>query len=213
MTERKVVHTRHVLAVKDVMSRILSIAILVLAAVVPSAYAQKSPQIISRADWEAKKPVGEGKKHKIKFITIHHTATKQRPDVPIETKLRNLQAFSQREDKLASGKAKPAWFDIPYHYYIAVDGRIAQGRNIKFAGDTNTEYDPTSHALIVLEGSFGTDEPSAGQVQSLKAMVKWLAAKHKVSNENIKGHNDYAETACPGNNLEKLLPQLRTSVK
>ena len=195
------------------MSTILRIAIFILFAVGLPVYAQKAPQIISRAEWEAKNPVGEGKKHKVKFITIHHTATKQRPDVPIETKLRNLQAFSQRDDKLASGKAKPAWFDVPYHYYIAVDGKIAEGREIEFAGDTNTEYDPTSHALIVLEGSFGTDEPSIGQIEALNAMVKWLVAKYKVSSENIKGHKDYAETACPGSNLEKLLPQLRTLVK
>jgi len=212
MTKRKVVHTRHALAVKDVMSRILGMVLIIVAVGFP-VYAQKAPQIIPRAGWEAKKAVGEGKKHKIKFITIHHTATKQRPDLPIETKLRNLQAFSQRDDKLASGKAKPAWFDVPYHYYIAVDGKIAEGREIKFAGDTNTEYDPTSHALIVLEGSFGTDEPLPPQVDSLKAMVKWLAAKYKVSKENIKGHKDYAETACPGSNLEKLLPQLRTWAK
>ena len=174
--------------------------------------AQKSPPILSRSDWKANKPAGEGKPHKIEFITIHHTATKQRTDLTIETKLRNLQAFSQREDKLASGKSKPAWFDVPYHYYIAVDGRIAEGREIAYAGDTNTEYDPKGHALIVVEGSFGTDEPNAAQLEALKATVKWLAKRYKVSGERIKGHKDYADTACPGTNLEKLLPELRKIV-
>lgn len=174
--------------------------------------AQKAPPIISRAEWKANKPVGEGKKHKIEFITIHHTATKIRTDLSIETKLKNLQAFSQRDDKLSSGKFKPAWFDVPYHYYIAVDGKIAEGREIEYAGDTNTEYDPTGHALIVLEGSFGTDEPTAAQVESLRAMVKWLAKKFKVSGDKIKGHRDYAETGCPGKNIEKLFPELRKLV-
>ena len=167
------------------------------------------PVIISRSDWGAKPPVGEGKKHKIGFITIHHTATKMRPDLPIGTKLKNLQAFSQRDDKLASGKAKLAWFDIPYHYYIAVDGKIGEGREIDYAGDTNTEYDPTGHALVVLEGSFGTDEPTKGQIESLKAIVKWLADRYNVSGDKIKGHRDYAETGCPGSNVEKLFPELR----
>lgn len=175
-------------------------------------YGQKAPRIVSRAEWNANKPVGEGKKHNIEFITIHHTATKMRPDLPIETKLRNLQAFSQRDDKLSSGKFKPAWFDVPYHYYIAVDGKIAEGREIEYAGDTNTEYDPTGHALIVVEGSFGTDEPNAAQIESLKAMVKWLAKKYKVSGERVKGHRDYAETGCPGTNIEKLFPELRKLV-
>jgi N-acetyl-anhydromuramyl-L-alanine amidase AmpD len=193
------------------MKRIGIIAIVIFTLGI-SVKAQKPPSIISRAEWKANKPVGEGKKHKIEFITIHHTATKIRHDLPIETKLKNLQAFSQRDDKLASGKFKPAWFDVPYHYYISVDGKIGEGREIEFAGDTNTKYDPTGHALIVVEGSFGTDEPTAAQVESLKAMVKWLAKKYQVSGEKIKGHRDYAETGCPGTNIEKLYPELRKIV-
>lgn len=193
------------------MNRIVLIAIVTITLGI-CVDAQKAPTIISRAEWKANKPVGEGKKHKIKFITIHHTATKMRPDLPIETKLKNLQAFSQRDDKLSCGKFKPAWFDVPYHYYIAVDGKIAEGREIEYAGDTNTEYDPTGHALIVVEGSFGTDEPTDAQVESLKAMVKWLANKYKVSGDKIKGHRDYAETGCPGANIEKLFPELRKLV-
>lgn len=173
----------------------------------------RKPVIISRSDWGAKPPVGEGKKHTIRFITIHHTATRMRPDLPIETKLKNLQAFSQRDDKLASGNSKPAWFDIPYHYYIAVDGKIGEGRQIEYAGDTNTDYDPAGHALIVLEGSFGADKPTKEQVESLKTMVVWLSKIYKVQGDKLKGHNDYATTGCPGENLKKLLPELRQLVK
>lgn len=187
----------------------LIILLLILAASFSAVCAQKAPQIVSRSDWKANNSVGEGKKHKIRFITIHHTATKIRADLALETKLRNLQAFSQRDDKLASGKLKPAWFDIPYHYYISVDGRIGEGREIEYAGDTNTEYDPTGHALIVLEGSFGSDEPTSEQVDSLKKIVLWLARKYEVPAENIKGHDDYAKTGCPGENLKKLFPELR----
>ena len=175
---------------------------------VPTA-AQKRPEIQSRKAWNAKDAVGEGKKHKILFITIHHTATVQKPDVPIATKMRNLQAFSQREDKLDTGKFKPAWFDIPYHYYIAADGQIAEGRKLKYAGDTNTEYDPTGHALVVLEGSFNTEQPTTAQIDSMKRIVAWLARKYKAPAANIKGHSDYAKTSCPGENLKKLLPELR----
>lgn len=167
------------------------------------------PDILSRKDWGANKPTGEAKEHKISLITIHHTATPQKPSVPITTKMRNLQAFSQREDKLDTGKVKPAWFDIPYHFYVAANGQIAEGRELKYVGDTNTEYDPSGHALVVLEGSFNTEQPTPAQVDSLKRLVAWLARKYKVSPANIKGHSDYAQTACPGENLKKLLPEIR----
>jgi N-acetylmuramoyl-L-alanine amidase len=136
--------------------------------------AQSQPRILSRKEWNANKPVGEAKKHKILFITIHHTATVQKPGVPLATKMRNLQAFSQREDKLDTGKVKPAWFDIPYHFYIAADGQIAEGREIKYVGDTNTEYNPAGHSLVVLEGNFETEQPTPAQIDSMKRIVAWL---------------------------------------
>lgn len=171
------------------------------------------PPIVSRKEWNAKKPVGNAKKHAIRFITVHHTATTQKPDVSIEKKLQNLQAFSQRDDKLASGKLKPAWFDVPYHYYIAVDGRIAEGRKIRYVGDTNTEYDPTGHALIVVEGSFNTEEPTKEQIESLKKMIDWLAHKYRVPAANLKGHDDYAKTTCPGKKIKDMLPAFREKLK
>lgn len=183
---------------------------------VSAANAQMKPQrpdIVSREQWKANDPVGKGKGHKLKFITIHHTATLQKKDVPIETKMRNLQAFSQRDDKLDTGKFKPAWFDVPYHYYIAADGQIAEGRQLKYSGDTNTEYDPTGHALVVLEGSFNKEEPSPAQIESMKQIVAWLANRYKIPAANVKGHDDYAKTGCPGANLKSLLSDLRQGVR
>ena len=170
------------------------------------------PKIVSRKKWKAKDAIGQVKEHKIRFITIHHTATLQNPKLLIEKKMQNLQNFSQSESRLASGKLKPIWFDVPYHYYIAFDGIIAEGREIKFVGDTNTEYDPTGHALIVLEGNFETEQPSAEQLNSLQKLTAWLVLKWRVSVSEIKSHNDYAKTACPGENLKQLLPSLKKKI-
>lgn len=170
------------------------------------------PKIISRKDWNAKDPVGTAKEHSISFITIHHTATAQKADVTIEKKMQNLQAFSQSESRLANGKLKPVWLDIPYHYYIDFEGKIAQGREIKYVGDTNTNYDPTGHALVVLEGNFETEEPTKKQQKALQEIVAWLASKHNVPTAEIKGHNDFAATACPGKNLKKMFPDLQKKV-
>ncbi|MEZ5429415.1 MAG: peptidoglycan recognition family protein [Pyrinomonadaceae bacterium] len=171
------------------------------------------PEIISRREWEAKAPVGEGKKQTIRFLTIHHTASLQKPGTPLERKMQNLQNFSQSESKLADGRTKPAWFDVPYHFYIAVDGRIAEGREIKFAGDTNTDYDPTGHALVVLEGNFEEETLTPAQIKALEKLTLWLVDQYKIPASDIKGHDDYASTACPGKNLKNLLPELRKKVE
>lgn len=170
------------------------------------------PKMLLRKDWKAKDAIKEMKPHKIRFITIHHTAVLQKPEFPLEKKMQNLQSFSQNANKLASGKEKPAWADVPYHFYIAANGQIAEGREINFAGDSNTDYDTTGHALIVLEGNFQTEKVSAEQEKSLEAMVFWLADLYKVSPSEVKGHNDYASTGCPGVNLKNMLPSIRAKL-
>jgi hypothetical protein len=177
-----------------------------------SANAPARPRILSRAEWNAKAPVGQMREHTLLHITIHHTASPPKAGLSIERKMQNLQSFSQSEGRLASGGRKPAWPDVPYHYYIAADGQIAEGRDIKYVGDTNTDYDPAGHVLIVLEGNFENEQPSSRQLESLHLLVAWLSANYSIPVSEIKAHNDYASTACPGVNLKRLLPSVRQQV-
>lgn len=176
---------------------------------------QASPRIISRAEWGAKPIQNPPAKHRITKITLHHTGVRQNPNRTLEDKLRGLQAFSQREDKLASGKTKPAWPDIPYHYYIDIEGRIGEGREIAYPGDTNTSYSTVGHALVVVDGSFPADYFNIRQRRALYQVVLWLAEKHKVPSAEIKGHLDYTpgETDCPGKSIIDELPKIRAEVK
>lgn len=170
------------------------------------------PNIVSRQAWGAKEPVGEMKRHTPAFLTIHHTASPQKRRASLEEKMRSLQAFSQSAGTLAGGRRKPPWPDVPYHFYVSVDGRIAEARDINFVGDTNTDYDPAGHILIVLEGNFEKEQPSAQQLRALTELSLWLAVTWKVPASKIKGHNDYAATACPGRNLGDELPRLRKKI-
>lgn len=169
-------------------------------------------KILSRQEWKAKEAIGKMQSHTLQHITIHHTASPRKEGITIEKKMQNLQNFSQSAGRLASGKTKPAWPDVPYHYYISADGQIAEGRDILYAGDTNTDYDPRGHALVVLEGNFENEQPSTKQLGSLRGLVAWLSAKYQIPTSEIKAHNDYASTACPGVNLKKALPALRQQV-
>lgn len=173
------------------------------------------PWIYSRKNWGANKVVLELKPHKITTITVHHTGVKQDKARAFFSKLRGLQAWSQREDELAGGKKKPQWADIPYHYYIDWQGGIAECRPINLPGDTNTSYDVRGHALVVVEGTFPDDEFNADQQKSLMATVLWLSDKYHVPAEKIKGHMDYApgETDCPGTSIMEFLPKICDAIK
>jgi hypothetical protein len=103
-----------------------AIILAALAAMAPSAWA--APDVISRQQWGAHDPVLPMTKQVPMRITVHHTASRTKPGLSIAGKLKNLQSFSQSKAKLADGRTKKLWPDIPYHFYIAVDGKIAEGR-------------------------------------------------------------------------------------
>ena len=168
-----------------------------------------APEIVPRSAWNAAAPVLPMSAHAPSRITVHHTGVRSNARLSLEQKLRNLQAFSQREDKLASGRTKPQWPDVPYHYYIDIEGRIGEARDVRYKGDTNTEYDPAGHILVVVEGNFEQETPTAAQLTSLRRMVLWLASEWKVPAARIQSHKDYARTDCPGVNLYREMAGLR----
>lgn len=152
------------------------------------------------------------KEHVPVRLTIHHTGTQMRFDRTLEQKIKSLQEFSQRDDSLSGGKKKPAWADVPYHYYISVDGRVAEGREWKYVGDSNTPYDPTGHLLVVIEGSFDKDTLTTAQSHTLDILIPALAKHFRIRSSALASHKDFAETSCPGQNVYSQLPRLRALI-
>ena len=154
-------------------------------------------KIFARTDWYSL-PISTGyKPHDIKKITLHHGGVEYKGDQRTDHYLRNLQFWSRRD--------RP-WPDIPYHFIIDLDGKIWEGRPIQFAGDTNTEYDPTGHVLIVLIGNYEIQKVSKRQLDSTIELMVSLCQKFKLNPDEIAGHKDYSNnTDCPGKNLYRYL--------
>ncbi len=155
-------------------------------------------KIITVKQWGGTPAVDSlAKKHVIKKITLHHQGEPfPEGKDPIQY-LKNLQNWSRREKH---------WIDIPYHYIIDLKGNVYEGRNIEFAGDTNTEYNPAGHALIEVVGNFEEVKPNEFQLDALVNTMTWLAMKYNVPVDSIHGHKDYSKnTVCPGLNLYKYL--------
>lgn len=169
-------------------------------------------EILRRPQWKAKEPAGPMTAHEPVFITVHHTGAPANRRHPLAVKLRSLQEFSQKPGKLDSGRLKPAWADLPYHYYIDVSGEIGEGRDPGFAGDTNTNYDPRGHIGVVLEGNFEAADPTPEQLTALEDLLVWLTAKRRIPVTAIRGHRQLAQTLCPGSRLLALLPEIRARV-
>jgi hypothetical protein len=152
------------------------------------------PAIVAVADWGGTPAdPGKARRHTITHITLHHQGEPYKAGTDPRQYLRNLQTWSRNTK---------GWLDIPYHYIIDLEGHTYAGRDIAYAGDTNTEYDPSGHALIEVVGNFEEVEPNQAQLDAVVDVMAMLAKKYKVPVEHIASHRDHANnTVCPGANL------------
>jgi hypothetical protein len=151
-----------------------------------------------RSAWGWKSTEKRVPEHTISKITIHHGGVSFSDDRDPVEYLRSLQDWS-REEK--------SWMDIPYHFAIDLKGKVYEARPLRFPGDTNTSYNPRTHALILVVGNYEVRELTEVQFESLAKLTAFLATEFSVDLPDIRGHKDYApgETACPGGNIYRYL--------
>lgn len=136
--------------------------------------------------------------HRITHVTLHHTGSPEplRPDESPVEKLRGLQSWGARERN---------WWDVPYHYLIDLDGRIYEGRDWRYMGETNTTYDPSGHFLISIIGNYQRQEATPAQIEAIADMMAWAIRRFDLPLDRIGGHYQYAQTTCPGVHLRRYL--------
>lgn len=129
--------------------------------------------------------------HRITHVTLHHTGFPEplRPDEDPAVRLRNLQSW---------GATDRNWWDVPYHFLIDLEGRIYEGRDWRYKGDTNTTYEPAGHFLISVIGNYEIQQPTPAQVEAIADLMAWAISRFDLPLDRIGGHYEYAETACPG---------------
>ena len=128
--------------------------------------------------------------------------------------MRNIQKQHQgNKQRYRPGLKGKNWGDFAYHFFIDIDGTIAEGRNLSYEGDSGTDYDMSGQLLVVLQGHFDINEPDPRQLRSLESLVAWLSQQQRIDPNNITGHNDNTkQTECPGEKLKAYLPELKRKV-
>lgn len=213
-----------------------ALAISLLLATSCIAFAQQ--EIISRQQWRAhaaiakrQPPIRTGRidntitvsenelipRQRAEYLTVHHTAVPAKPAVETAVKLRAFQQQMQNGYWIDTPSLREHVFlgDIPYHYYISVQGDVAEGRELDFAAYSNTQYRTpiANHITVTLEGNFQTQKPSAEQISSLTELLTTLAKKHSVPLNHISYHAAVAQTDCPGRNLIQMWPDIVEALK
>ena len=149
--------------------------------------------IIPRSGWNAAEPK-PFKQHTPVRITVHHEGTKLEVTDDAAKKIKAIQTWGMGPDR--------KWVDIPYHFLIAPDGKIYEGRAVNTVGETATEYDPAGHLLITCLGNLEEQEVRPEQLQSLIKLVAYCSKKYMIPVETLSTHRDNSkQTTCPGKNL------------
>jgi uncharacterized lipoprotein YddW (UPF0748 family) len=147
-----------------------------------------------RSSWNAAQP-RPYKQHTPVRITVHHEGGRVLADTAsATTRLKNVQTWCMGPDR--------KWTDIPYHYLIAPDGTVYEGRSPLTVGETNTEYDPTGHLLICFLGNYNQQELNPNLLNVLTRLIAHFCKQYNISPETIATHRDYSKnTTCPGPNI------------
>jgi N-acetylmuramoyl-L-alanine amidase len=149
--------------------------------------------IAPRSSWNAldAKPY---KTHIPIRITVHHEGTKLAIDADAAKKINAIQRWGMGKEK--------NWADIPYHFLIAPNGKVFEGRSVFTVGETSTEYDPTGHLLICCLGNLNEDQVPNAQLKALIQTIEYTARKYNIPVDSLATHKDFStQTTCPGKYL------------
>jgi hypothetical protein len=161
----------------------------------------RSGNVVSRIKWgklTAKININ-GMKNDWDYTTIvvHHTVGESKTAI----------AYLQQEEKDHMSK----WADVGYHYIIAKDGTIYEGRSIYYQGAHTGNVNPSKIGISLI-GNFMETKPTDQQVNSLIKHVNILK-KYFTSINVLGGHKDWGKTLCPGDYLYALLDNIRDETK
>lgn len=160
-------------------------------------------EVISKEGWGAVDP-GPFRAHRPVRLTYHHAASASSDPAGALERIREYQRFHQGA----------GWPDVAYHFLVDQAGRIYEGRPVGAVGDTFTEYDPTGHFLVCLDGNFDVDVPSAPSIDALTQILAWAAQRFAITPQSLTGHRDHSpETTCPGEHAYRMRDEIAARVE
>ena len=156
---------------------------------------QREVDGICREAWGARPPTRGYRRHNIERLTIHHSGSVFRRNRDAPARFRSIQAGHQSQ----------GWPDIAYHVLIDRHGNVYRARPTWARGNTNTDYNPAGHLLVMCIGNFETQSVPHAQLKAAIDVLAWACGRFDVRPRRIAGHRDYASTACPGGDLYRYI--------
>ena len=121
--------------------------------------------------------------------------------------MQNLQAWGKRRPQVEKPPRNTYWPDLPYHFLIAPDGRIIEGRPVEYEPESNTTMSLAGNIGIELMGDFEQQRPSVAQLESVTCLTAWLMQQHRIDLDHVRTHRDAVpgQTVCPGRDFYRYI--------
>jgi N-acetyl-anhydromuramyl-L-alanine amidase AmpD len=141
----------------------------------------------------------------VKSITIHHEGW----DPFWAT---DFSETAERVERVRSGHRGRGFSDIGYHYIIDREGRVWEGRSIRYQGAHVSGHNEGNLGIMCL-GNFDEQAPTAKQLAALSKQVKTMMARYRVPTRRVYTHQEWsdAKTACPGRSLQTWVVRVRAT--
>lgn len=161
--------------------------------------------MVPRSAWNAGKPIASRLKAmtRIRRVTVHHEgcprANWNSSTASVAQDLRRIQVAHRK--RMRAG-------DIGYHYIVDRQGRIWEGRSLRYQG-AHVRNNNEGNIGIMCLGNFDIQKPSLKQLTSLERLVQTVCGHYRLNPLTIYGHSDLVATRCPGRYLKGQVHGLR----
>ncbi|MFD6099524.1 peptidoglycan recognition family protein [Nocardiopsis flavescens] len=183
----------------------------------PASPAAAAPTVHARAAWGARPPSSpiQVLANPPLHIVVHHTATANSTDHSLEHALA-LSRSIQNHHMDSNG-----WSDAGQQLTISRGGHVMEGRDRTLPAVAAGQHVVGAHVAnnnstcigIENEGTYTAQGPTQPLRDSLVETLAWLCAAYGLNPQTaILGHRDFNATACPGDVLYAMLPELRNAV-
>lgn len=165
--------------------------------------------IATRKSWGARYDDGDKSLSGLaEEVAIHHTTT--HVDGGADATLAQERAHMRELEAIGHSRfATPEApnFGISYNVLIFPSGRAYQGVSFDRRGAHTGGHNSTVRAISFV-GNFESERPTQKALDTARAIIAEGRGRHWEKGAPVKGHRDYAATACPGRNLYSELDHL-----
>jgi hypothetical protein len=161
--------------------------------------------VMSRREWTSAGPIQSliNPMNGINRITVHHSAV-------ISSSVRSKADAARMLTSIRNGHLAQGWADIGYHYIIDPQGRIWEGRSIRYQG-AHVKNNNEHNLGVMMMGNFDVERPTPEALSSLDGFLADRMRAYNVPIRRVFTHQEITSTECPGRNLQGYMVATRSS--